>query len=213
MRTLSQILSDSNAYLEKVTDVPTGDTLEIRSSYANQSVWRASALAQFPELHQVHIAATSTLASFSLPSGYRDLMTNPRVLQSTGLWDEYEAIKPLERYNKLSTDKYCYILGNPAAGYTAVFNNLTANATLAFDYQRYPTGLLTLTDVCELSDPTYVVAQVNADMLLSFNDERYNVFQTEAKEALTNMIGKEMKSPSGGAGTAKKTGAAAYILD
>jgi len=212
MRTLSQILSDSNAYLEKVTEVPTGATLAIRSSYANQSVWRASALAQFPELHTNHVTATTTLASFPL-TGYREFMGNPQVLQQTGTWEEWEVVKPMDRYSKLSSDRYCYVLGNPAAGYTAVFNNLTANATLSMDWQRYPTGLLTLTDVCELSDPSYVVAQVNADMLLSFNDERYNVFQTEAKEALTNMIGKQMKSPSGGAGQTKKSGAASYILE
>jgi hypothetical protein len=213
MKTLSQILSASNAFLEKVTDIPTGNTLEIRSSFANQAVWRASALAQFPELHEVYVVSTSTFASFPLPSNFRELMASPMVLRSNGEWEEYEVIRPLERYKKSASDKYCYILGNPASGYTAVFNNLIANATLSFDYQRYPTGLLTLTDICELSDPTYVVAQLNADMLLSFNDERYNVYQAEAKEALSNMIGKQMKSPSGGAGRAKRLGAANYIIE
>ena len=148
MRTLNQILIDCNAYLDLDASIPTGTELTTRTNYANQAVWEASAIAQFSEFQNVYEVNVSGNATISLPTGFREFQTAPRLMDSSLDWVIYEEIKPDDRYGKVSTDKYCYVLGNPATGYNAIFNNLTANCTLSITYQRYPSGFATLTNIC-----------------------------------------------------------------
>jgi len=213
MRTLSQILVDCNAYLDLDAAVPTGTELTTRTNYANQAVWDATAIAQFSEFQNVYEVNVSGNATISLPSGFREFQTAPRLFDSSLTWIEYPEIRPDERYEKEENDKYCYVLGNPASGYKAIFNNLTANCTLSVTYQRYPTGFATLTDICELSDPQYVVSQIESLVLQSRRDERFPTKDAEAQRKLKNMVGREMKTPGGGTNTIKRTGIANYILE
>lgn len=211
MRTLQQILIDANAYLDLEAEIPTGDELVTRSNYANQSVLDASAVGQFSEFHQIYEVCVSNNASVSLPNNFRELMLSPKQ-RTGGGWEDFEEIHPQSRYKKEIDDKYCYIVGNPASGYTAVFNGLTANATISFDFQRFPSGLLTLTDVCELSDSTYVTSKIEAYVLESRNNERFPLVKAEANMKLKNMLGREMKTPGGGVNTTPKQGASTYSI-
>ncbi len=131
-----------------------------------------------------------------LPSGFREFKISPQQYDGSN-WTEFPEIDPVERYKKNSGDKYCYVLGNPAAGYNAIFNNLTANATLSFTYQGFPSGMATLTDKCELSDPTYVVAKTESYVLQARGDDRFPYVDSIADRKLRNMIGRDQKSPGG----------------
>ena len=213
MRTLSQILMDCNAYLDLDASAPTGTELTTRTNYANQAVWEASAIAQFSEFQNVYEVNVSGNATISLPSGFREFMTAPRLLDSSMAWIEYPEIRPDERYGKEETDKYCYVLGNPSSGYKAIFNNLTANCSLSVTYQRYPSGFATLTDICELSDPQYVVNKIESLVLQSRRDERFPTKDAEAERKLRNMIGRESKPPTGGTNIIRRTGVANYVLE
>lgn len=210
MKTLQQILIDSAAHVDLDAILPTGSELTTRSNYADQLVWDASAIGQFREFKRVQVEPTYTLASFSLPTNFREFMIEPHVLLDNGEWEEYTEILPEDIYDKSSTDKYCYVLGNPSEGYTAIFNNLTANATLSMVYQRYPSGLATLADTCELPDPMYVVTGVNAYVLKSRSDDRFPAVDAEKNQRLQNMLGREMKPPGGGKNSVKKSGIASY---
>ena len=212
MRTLQQILIDANAYLDLDATMPTGSELTVRANYANQSVWDATAYAQFDELTTVAVVATSTLASISLASNFREFMVEPMLLGEDGRYTEYPEIRVTEKFKKESSDKYCYVLGNPATGYTAVFNNLTAGATLSLVFQRYPSGLATLTDICELPDPTYVTSKLESYVLQSRGDERFPAKEGESQQKLQNMIGRESKQPGGGVNQVRRTGTAAYSI-
>jgi hypothetical protein len=212
-RNLQSLLIDANAYLDLDAAVPTGTELTTRANYANQAVWEATAVAQFREFQNIYTVNVSSGATIPLPSGFREFMTAPRLLDSTGLWVAYEQIDPLSIYDKEPSDKYCYVLGNPSAGYTAVFNNLTANCTLSIVYQRYPSGLATLTDVCELPDPQYVVEKIKSFVLQSRRDERFPQVDAKAEQKLKNMVGRGQKTPSGGINQIRRTGANNYILE
>jgi len=212
MKTLSQILTSANAYLDLDASEPTGTELTTRTNYANQAVMEAGDIAQFPEFQKTYeVRATS--ATLSLPSGFREFMTAPRLLNSSMVWEEYPEIRPDERYAKESTDKYCYVLGNPNEGYTAVFNNISSTATLSLTYQRYPSGFATLTDVCELSDPQYVVAKIESLVLQSRRDERFPLKDAEAERRLRNMVGRKSKPPTGGTNIIKRIGISNYVLE
>lgn len=212
MRTLEDLLVDANAYLDLDAAVPTGTELTTRTNYANQAIWEASAVAQFKEFQNIHIVNVSTCATIPLPTGFREFMTAPRLLTDTG-WEAYEQIQIEEIYSKNSDDKYCYVLGNPADGYNAIFNGLTANCTISIPYQRFPSGFATLTSICELPDPQYVVAKIESLVLQSRRDERFPTKDAEAERRLRNMVGRESKKPGGGTNQIRRTGASNYVLE
>lgn len=210
MRTLSELLIDSNAALDLEASLPTGTELTTRTNYANQAVWEASSIAQFDEFKSVY-TYFATGATVPLPSNFREFMTAPRTREN-GAWKAYEQIKPEAMYEKEDNDPYFYILGNPASSYVAVFNNLSANATISMVIQRYPSGLATLTDICELPDPQFVVSKIKTYVLESRGDERFPLSEADAQTRLKNMVGRSSKTPGGGQNTTKRTGSAGYEI-
>lgn len=195
-RTLLQILIDANAVLDLEASQPTGDELSTRTNYANQAVWDAAATVQLPELKREFLTSTSSLATISLPSDFRELQENPRIYTSGG-WQEWEVIEVEQKYDKTSSDRYCYILGDPSAGFNLIFNSIVASDQLSVIYQRYPSGLATLTDKCELTDPQYVVRKIESYVLYSRSDDRFPIAEQKAEQQLLNMVGRRMKSSTG----------------
>lgn len=196
-KTLQQILTDANATLDLEAALPTGSELELRTNYADQAVRDAASSGQLNEFDKIYITNTSTLATIPLPNDFREFKDNPRVLDSTGAWQEYEEIEPTEQYNKSSGDRYCYVLGNPSEGMYAYFNQLISMATLSIIYQRYPSGLATLTDVVELKDEGYVTRKIESYVLYSRGDERFPIAEAKAQTRLKNMFGRGSKSHGG----------------
>lgn len=198
MRNLLQILQDANAVVDLEAATPTGDELTLRTNYANQAVFDASGYAQLPEFKKEYVGNISSAATLPLPSNFRELQDDPHMLVS-GSWQVWPAIQPEERYTKDPSERYSYVLGNPAEGFNLIFNSPEANATYSVIFQRYPSGLATLTDVCELSDPTYVVRKVESYVLYSRGDDKFNIAESRAQNILLNMTGRSMKG-SGGQG-------------
>lgn len=196
MKTLADILIDVNATLDLEAESPTGDELTTRANYANQAVWDASATAQLSEFKLEYLVGISTNVTVALPSNFREIQEEPQIWAASS-WTVYPAIEVEEKYGMDSGDYYSYVLGNPASGYNLILNNPIANATLSVIYQRYPSGLLTLTDECELSDPQVVSRKVESYVLYSRNDERFPIADSRAEQQLANMVGREMKSSSG----------------
>lgn len=201
-KTLSDILIDVNSYVDLEAELPTGDELSTRSNFANQSVWDASTTAQLSEFDHEYLVDPSTNITIPLPTGFKELKCCPK--QKVGsTWNDFPEILPEDKYNHLDSDRYCYILGNPAAGYNAIFNNLEASCTLSIIYQSFPSGMATLTDVCELSDPTYVVAQTESYVLQARGDERFPFVNSVANIKLKNLVSRRMRTPGGLVRTAK----------
>jgi hypothetical protein len=196
MRTLSQILTDANAVLDLEAAEPTSTELTTRANYANQAVWDAAATGQLSEFDMEYIGLVSC-ATVALPSDFREAKQNPQLLDTSGSWNEFELIDESEKYNYSTADDYSYVYGNAADGYCMYFNSFITDATLSVIYQRYPSGLATLTDVCELSDPQYVVRKIESYVLYSRADDRFQIAESRAETQLANMMGREMKSASG----------------
>lgn len=197
-KTLSDILINANAVLDLNAASPTGTELTTRANYADQAVWDAAATGQLSEFKREFLTTTSSLATIPLPSDFRELMEWPRILDSGLNWIAYEPIEVEQKYEKSTADKYCYVLGNPAEGYNLVINQILAGASLSVIYQRFPSGLLTLTAVCELSDPQYVTRKIESYVLYSRSDDRFPTAEQRAQQTLANMMGREMKGTTGG---------------
>ncbi len=204
MKTLAQILVDVNAVMDLDASQPNGDELSTRSNYADQIVWDVSATGQLSEFKREYLTTCSTLATLSLPTDFREPMQNPRLYLNGG-WEEWDLIEVEQKYDRPSTDRYCYVMGDPAGGYNMIFNAIEPTDQLSVIYQRYPSGLLTLTDKCELSDPQVVVKGVQSYVLYSRSDDRFPTADSRYQQSLANMMGREMKGTTGGARTTKST--------
>lgn len=194
MITLEQILLDSAAVIDLDASLPTGDELTLRENYANQAVRDAADTGQFPEFKEEFQVEVTNNLLVTLPSGYRELHMNPMALGSGG-WVEYPEIKIENKYN--NHDNYCYVTGNPKSGYLAHFNGLATGMSLSIIYQKYPSQLQTLTDICELSDPSYVTAKIESYVMFSRGDDRLQIADSRANNILLNMTGRKSKSAGG----------------
>ena len=204
--TLQQILTDANSTLDLTAELPTGDELTLRTNYANQAVNDASAVSQFSEFTVVRDVATPTVATslttISLGSNFREFEDVPTILGEPT--NQYFEIKAKKRVEMQYDDKYCYVLGNPQEGYFAVFNNLPTNKTLSLTYQRYPSGMATLSQRCELPDGTYATRKIEEYVLYSRGDERFPTAKSTSEQVLLNMVGRRSKTPGGGINTTQR---------
>lgn len=196
MKTLSQILQDVNSVVDLEADEPTGDELTLRTNYANQAVWDASASIQLSEFKDEYLVGISTNVTVSLPTNFRELQEDPRLLISS-VWEPWPEVEVEERYEKTTSERYSYILGNPSSGYYLILNDPEPNCTLSIIYQRYPSGMATLTDVCELSDPTFVSRKIESYVLYARGDDKFQIAESRAQISLQNMAGREMKGSGG----------------
>lgn len=194
-KTLLDILIEANSVLDLDASAPTGTEATTRANYANQAVWDASATGQLSEFKKEYLTTTSTLATIPLPADFREFQEWPHIQTGT-TWQGYEPIEVEDKYTR-SSDYVCYVLGNPSEGYNLIFNNMIASSTLSIIYQRYPSGLLTLTDECELSDPQYVTRKIESYVLYSRSDDRFSIAESRAQQSLSNMMGREMKGSNG----------------
>lgn len=186
-KTLEQILNDVNSVVDLDDSLPTGTELTTRTNYANQAIYDAAAKNMLPEFKQEYVVAV-TGATVSLPTNFREMHQAPQLMDSNGNWEEYEVKFAEEQYDN-TADKYAYILEDGSQKYL-VFNEYTAGATMSLLYQRYPSGFATLTDVCELSDPNYVVRKIESYVLYSRSDDRFQEAEQRAEVALANMVGR-----------------------
>lgn len=198
MRTLQQILIDANATLDLDASLPTGTELTTRANYANQAVFDASATGQLSEFKMEYTASVSasSIATLPLPGNFRELQEDPQISDSSGGWSVYKGIEAENKYSYSTGDRYAYVLGNPASGYNLIVNNIIAG-NLSVVYQRYPSGLATLSNVCELSDPQYIVRKIESYVLYSRSDDRFPIAEQKSEQVLSNMMGREMKGTTG----------------
>lgn len=207
MRTLRQILVNSNSYLDLSAEEPTGDDLTVRIDFAQQAVREWADAYRWKEL-STPASLFATSGTVSLPINFKELEAIPKDLEG----NEYPEIRPADRVYKETSDPYSYIVGNQSQGYILTANALAGNATLSLTYQRQPSNMATLTDVCEVPDDQFVVLKINSLVLQSRSDERFPQVEANAQRLLSNMIGRNMVTTPGGNSTIPRGGASAYRI-
>lgn len=207
MRTLSQILIDCNSFLDLEAAEPTGDDLTVRVAYAQQAVREWANSYRWKDLSTPY-SLYATLATASLPNDFKELETKPVDLNG----NFFPEIKPGEVPYMDIADKYSYITGNNSSGWIITFNGLASLATVPITYQRQPSNMATLSDVCEVPDDKYVVQKVISLVLQSRSDERFPIIEADANRLLSNMIGRNMIEAPGGDVKIRRTGSAAWAI-
>lgn len=207
MRTLSQILTDANSYLDLEASVPSGDDLTVRTNYAQQAVREWADSYRWKEL-STPITTLATLGTLSLPTNFKELEDQPK--DARGFF--YPEIPAYDRVHKNASEKYSYVVGNEVQGYIMTLNNLPSLATLSITYQRQPSNMATLTDVCEVPDDQFVVKKVISLVLQSRSDERFPIVEADAQRLLRNMIGRNMIQNPGGVKSIRRTNGNTYRI-
>ena len=210
MKTLSQLLVDINSHIDLEATLPSGTELTTRVNYINQAIYDANAIAKLKEFELVY--AGPVASAVTLPQNFKETTDSIKQLNSSGVWEDFLLISPDESFDYTSGSKYAYITGNPASRYMLNLGGFTSGATLSFSYQRYPSGMATLTDVCELSDPEYVVLQASAYVLQGRDDARFPILNAQAQAKLQNMVGNDQVKQIGSINEVRKIGASAYSI-
>lgn len=211
MATLNDILLDSASYLDLDASIPTGTELTTRIRFSAMAVreWADSA-----KWRQLKVDSTPSLASFASIgiSNYKQLNGPPMEYLSDGIYQEYPEIPPEDRFYKEQDDKYSYILGSEGTGFSLHVNGINVNATLTIPYIRGASVMATLSDICEVPDPSFVTQRVISYVLQARNDERFPVVMAEGNRILRNMITAEQVRLPGGSNSTPKKGVAAYSI-
>lgn len=188
--TLQEILISANAYTDLEATLPTGTELTTRAEFAKQAVLEWANAYQWPELSKKYEVLASS-ATLSLPSDFAEFESAPQLLENN-TWYEYPVVKFKDTYGMGDNDRYCYLMGDRASGFTAVFNYLTSTATLSISYQAQPSLMATLADTCVVPDSEFVKTKIISYVLQSRSDDRFPTVNAEANRLLQNMIGRSM---------------------
>lgn len=208
MKTLQDILIDVNSYIDLTAELPTGDDLDSRINFAQQAVEEWGAAYRWRQLRQ-STSYLATGATHPLESNFRELLAPPH--ESNVLF--YPEINISEVGTQNTNDRYSIIDTDYVIGSTLVLNGLTtANSTISYEWQRFPSNMATLTSICEVPDPNYIKLKVISYVLQSRLDERFPTIEAQANLLLQNMIGREMIVRPGGSSTIPRYGTAAYAL-
>lgn len=197
--TLSQVLADVGAFIDQDTTLPTGTELAVRVNLADQSQRKWAQTYSWKLLNNPGAALPFALSATSVGLDARfDEMNSPVIDVSLTADNVYRVIGPADRFNKLPTDKYCYLVGNDVAGRALVINPaMSSGASYVYDWQAYPSSLATVTSTLTIPVPQYVTFDVEAAILRSRADQRFPLIQAQADDILRSMI-EDQDSPSGG---------------
>jgi len=194
--TVDSCQSKIAALVDQSTTVPTGDEYSLRLSYINRAInewehafdWEAT-----KKYHWINVTGVSC-ASLSLPGDFKKLAGFP-LYYSGGVsgGEEWEEIKSEEEKLYVSTDKYCYTLGNRNEGHTLVWNpgTLASGASLRICYYSYVTALASPADTILVPDPEFVINRSIAYILESRSDARFQETEAKARENLLQMVDSE----------------------
>lgn len=200
MATLQQVLQDVASYVNQDNALVSGTDLTTWSNLTNQAQNEWGDAYQWKQLRFTQKPSTTlSQASLGLPTTFKKLMS-PLYDYSTGIDSpaEYKEIRPEERFQKSSTDKYVYSMGNDAQGrYLVVNPALPSGASVQYDWQSFPSSVATLADIFVCPSREYVVKRTIQYILSARSDPRFTLIKSEADDLLANMI-EEESALSGG---------------
>lgn len=184
--TVQNVLQDVAAYVNQDPTLPEDTELQTFVRYIDQSQQEWGEAYDWDMLRRTSTGQGSLSTYFNkLLSHIYDVSTNPDTV--------YPVIKPEERFEKLTTDKYAYIMGDPVAGYTLTVN-YASTASIHYDWKAFPTALATITDVPTCPSQEYLTKRTIAFVLESRSDTRFPQVRADAQLILNRLIANQDSS-------------------
>lgn len=195
---LSEILISVGAITDQDASLPTGSDLIQRIQFANDALGEWSDTYTWTDLRKtLYINPTnSSTTSIGLPSTFREPLSALVQFNENGSKESFEIIPAVQRFDKSSNDKYCYIDGVYPSKALVIPNVLASGSSLQIDYMSFPSSLATLTDEVPISATQYMVKKIAALVLQGRGDPRFPSIQNDAQRILSNAI-EEQNVPFG----------------
>lgn len=195
---LTEILKSVGAITDQDASLPTGSDLTQRLQFANDALGEWADTYTWTDLRTTIYVNTSndSTTSIGLPTNFREPLSPLVQFNTTGTKTSFSVIPGVERFNKESTDNYCYIQGTYPTKALIIPNGLPSGASLQIDYMSFPSSLATLTDTVPVSATQYMVKKIAALVLQGRGDPRFPSIQNDAQRILSNAI-EEQNVPFG----------------
>jgi hypothetical protein len=195
---LSDILKSVGAIADQDASLPTGSDLTQRIQFANDALGEWADTYTWTDLSTTIFLNTTndSTVSIALPENFREPLSPLVEYTDTGSKNVYSIVPAVERFNKIDTDKYCYIQGIYPAKALVIPNGLPSGASLQIDYMSFPSSLATTTDNVPVSATQYMVKKITALVLQGRGDPRFPSIQNDAQRILSNAI-EEQNVPFG----------------
>lgn len=196
---VATILKSVGGLTEQEAIIPTGTDLAVRLQFVNDALGEWSDTYTWKDL-RVTLPLGPSLAStgiIDLPTNFREPLSTLYSYGDTGnLPTEYPLIDARDRFSKIDTEKYCYLMNTYRNKQLIVNPPLASGASAVIDYMSFPSSVATLTDYVPISASQYLVKRVSAMVFQARGDSRYPLLQADAQRMLSNAI-EEQNVPFG----------------
>ena len=177
---------------EDTADISSAD-YSLRREFVNMAQREWSEKYDWKSLYRegnIRVSTSTGNASVVLPSDFRKLAAAPRITYDGATTEDFPEIRPQEKKNYASTDRYIYILGDENAGQTMFVNagTLSSGASISLPYYRSPASLVSPANIAMCPNPEYLVQRSLAYVWEAQADDRFPQAKLEADKILQQML-------------------------
>jgi len=168
-----------------------GEEWELRLSLLNQAQDEWASAHEWESMRKYYYPNITVGATITLSADFSEFSDNPRLYGgSYSNGKEWPLIKPTEMNLHTSESEYGYKMGNPAEGYSIIWNpgTLASGSSIQIAYYAFPTSLASPTDITQVDTPDYLVKRAISMRWEIANDSRYQQMEARAREILLQAV-------------------------
>lgn len=194
--TVSEIMRKIAATVNQEATAPTAGSAEYNLwlEYINRGIHEWSEAYDWEALRKTYFPTVTgqSQATITLPLDYKKLASAPK-LQNAGDIEggkEYGDIRPEQRGEYTSVDKYVIEGGNPSSGYFLQFHpgTLSSGASIEIQYFSMPTSLASPAEIPIIPDSQFLIDRTVAYIFEARSDPRFQQEETKARDRLLSMV-------------------------
>lgn len=177
---------------EDTSDISAAD-YSLRRAYINMAQREWAETYDWKSLYReanLRVSTSTGNASVALPADFRKLAAYPRITYNGTDTEDFPEIRPQEKSQFASTDKYVYILGDQNVGFTMFVNagTLASGASIHLPYYASPASLVSPANIAMCPNPEFLVQRTLAYVWESQADPRFPQAKAEADKILRQML-------------------------
>lgn len=177
---------------EDTADITAAD-YSLRREYLNMAQREWAETYDWRSLYResnLRVSTSTGNASIVLPSDFRKLAMSPRITYDGATTEDFPEIRPQEKSQYASTDRYIYVLGDQNSTQVMFVNagTLASGASITLPYYRSPASLVSPANIAMCPNPEYLVQRTLAYVWESQSDQRFPQAKAEADKILKQML-------------------------
>ena len=183
-------LFDQNASVASVGD----NNWNLRLRYLNRAQEEWVEQYNWPNLfteYNIQASTPTSMATLPLPRNFRKLASFPKISDGTTSW-EYTEIRPEEKSRYTTSDRFCFVLGNPGS-FNLIVNpgSITSGVSIYVPYYLSPASLASPADIPLVPNSDYLIYKALSYLFSGRDDEKRGEYEGLAQRTLAQMINYE----------------------